>query len=188
MKSDIIHITSSGKGIEEALNVSEKVAEYNGISGKGAIHLRLLTEEMMGLMQGLTGEQEADFWIENEKNRYELHLLSKTEMNSEKRARLIAVSTSGKNDVKGIRAKLKNVFEAAIISMNSGYNEAVSLGLVETNGNVNRFSEWTLSRYKDEAQGEEWDELEQSIVAKLADEIRVCVSGSNVEMTIEKEI
>ncbi|MBQ7202805.1 MAG: hypothetical protein IJS03_02175 [Eubacterium sp.] len=187
MKSDIVHITSGGSGIDEAFIHCEKVAVYNELDQKSAIHLRLLTEEMTGMFVAITGEQEADFWIESEDGKYELHLLANTSMDYETRSRLIAATTSGKNDVKGFRAKLRSVFEAAITSMNDGYNEAVSLGLVEYNG-VNSFSEWTLSQYKQQAQEEAWDELEQSVVAKLADEVRVSIKGYDVEMIIDKKM
>ena len=33
-----------------------------------------------------------------------------------------------------------------------------------------------------------WDELEKSIIANLADDVRVSVSGNNVELIIEKAI
>ena len=40
---------------------AEKVAAYKGLSPKGALHLRLLTEEMMGMMRSITGEKEGKF-------------------------------------------------------------------------------------------------------------------------------
>ena len=135
-------------------------------------------------MRELTGEREADFWIENENNAYQLHLLAHTDMDYDKRTKLISVSTSKKNDVKGFMSKIRSVFEAAMSSMNSSYSEAVSLGFVETKG-FHGYSEWTLTEYKSKAKEEEWDELERSIVARLADEVRVRISGSDVEMTIE---
>ena len=184
MKSDVIHISGSGSGISEALKTVDRVIAYNELGGKDAIHLRLLAEEMTGMMKALTGEQEGDFWIESQGGNYELHLLSQTVMNSEKREKLIAVSTSGKNDVKGFSAKLKSVFQAAIATMDSSYSDAVSLGALETDG-FRSFSEWTLTQYKSKAKEEEWDELEKSVVAKLANEIRVRILGSDVEMIIE---
>ena len=54
---------------------------------------------------------------------------------------------------------------------------------------------WTMSRYVEElrvsaAQGgeaaEAWDELEKSVVAKLADEVSVSIEGYTVEIVISK--
>ena len=47
MKSDVIAVSSRGNQIETALNQVDKVAAYKGLTGKNALHLRLLTEEMM---------------------------------------------------------------------------------------------------------------------------------------------
>ena len=35
---------------------------------------------------------------------------------------------------------------------------------------------------------EEWDELEKSVVAKVADDVKVSMRGRNVEMIIVKKI
>ncbi len=183
MKSDVVRISSGGSGIEEALELSDRVAGFAGLDRKSAIRLRLMAEEMTGMFMAIVGEQEADFWIEKDGEKFELHLLTTTELDSEQRAKLIAASTSKRNETTGFMSKLRSVFEAAVTSMNSGYSEAVNLGLVESSGG---FTEWTLSQYKAEAEKEQWDELEQSVVAQLADEIRVKIVGLNVEMIIDK--
>lgn len=187
MKSDVIHIANDGTGIAEALKQTEAVAVFKALSKQDSIHLMLLAEEMTGMVKALTGELAADYWIETKDDNFELHLLTNTAMNSEKREKLLAVTTSGKNTAKGFMAKVKSAFEAAIGSMEKGYAEAVGLGLVETNPSID-FSEWTLTQYKKSVQGEDWDELERSIVAKLADEVKVCINGTNVEMIIEKKL
>ena len=52
---------------------------------------------------------------------------------------------------------------------------------------------WTLERYvaqqkeKKSGSGAEWDQLEKSIVAKLADDVIVGVRGRQVEIIIKKE-
>lgn len=51
---------------------------------------------------------------------------------------------------------------------------------------------WSLSAYKDAIEAkkneepEKWDELEKSITAKLADEIKIFIRMNTVEMVIEK--
>ena len=51
MKTDVIAVSSKGNEIEEALLLADKVAAYKNLSPKGALHLRLLTEEAMGMLQ-----------------------------------------------------------------------------------------------------------------------------------------
>jgi hypothetical protein len=55
---------------------------------------------------------------------------------------------------------------------------------------------WSLDTYKgsvessidkDEAAKEAWDELEKSIIASIADDVKVGVSGNTVELVIEKK-
>ena len=60
--------------MEAALAQAEKVAAYKGLTGKNALHLRLLAEEMMGMMRSITGETEGKFWIEDESGEFRLHL------------------------------------------------------------------------------------------------------------------
>ena len=66
MKTDVITVSSKGKRMESALAQVDKLAAYKGLSPKDALHLRLLTEEMMGMMRSITGETNGEFWIEDE--------------------------------------------------------------------------------------------------------------------------
>ena len=56
---------------------------------------------------------------------------------------------------------------------------------------------WSMDDYRDQlrqhhelSQGgqEEWDELERSVVAKLADDVKVSIRGRDVEMVIIKKM
>ena len=44
-----------------------------------------------------------------------------------------------------------------------------------------------MSHKQENSENEKWDELEKSIVAKLADDVIVGVRGKNVEIVIKKE-
>ena len=50
MKSNICKIESEGRSLEAILRESEKVAVYNELSHKQALHLRLLCEEIGGMI------------------------------------------------------------------------------------------------------------------------------------------
>ena len=55
---------------------------------------------------------------------------------------------------------------------------------------------WSLERYREAMEEREktavvkeaWDELEKSIVASIADDVRVSVSGGKVDLVIEKQL
>ena len=78
MKTDVIVVSNKGEKMEEALNQAEKFAQFKGLDRKKALHLRLLTEEMMGMMRSITGETEGEFWIEDDTETAELHLRVRT--------------------------------------------------------------------------------------------------------------
>ena len=101
MKTDVITVSSKGKQMETALQQVDKVAAYKGLSPKGALHLRLLAEEMMSMMRSITGEPEGEFWIEDKNGEYQLHLKVATRLSIEKREQLLSVSATGKRNRNG---------------------------------------------------------------------------------------
>ena len=198
MKSDIIHVTSEGIGLEQALRQADAVARFKELPKKSALHLRLLTEEMMGMLHGLTGELEADFWIEDKDNEINLHLLAATDMNYKKRKKLLETSTSGKNKAAaGVTGKIRELFERAFEPYDENIPEYYASGWMASDSSYSAAVAqtaawmWSFNRYKDSIgdnkQTEEWDELEKSIVAKLADEIQIGIMSDKVEMIITKK-
>jgi len=199
MKTDIIRVSSRGSRIETALQQADFVAGYKHLSPKSALHLRLLTEEMMGMIRSITGETEGEFWIEDQDDEFQLHLRVDTTMDSEKRERLLSASTSGKNEsAKGFMGRLRNFFDleadadvaAAAGPMYAGIYQDASTGAMLD-------YEWSLLRYEEQlnARGENdpiaregWDELEQSVVAHVADDVKVSIRGRTVEMIILKKM
>ena len=130
MKSDVIHVTNEGVGFDEALQQTELVAQFKALPKKDALHLRLLTEEMMGMMRALTGEREADFWIEDDDCVFSLHLQAQTAMNAQMRKNLLAVSKSGENSaVKGVTGKLREMFERFLEPEGEGIGCDLATGL-----------------------------------------------------------
>lgn len=210
MKSDIIHVTNGGIGVSEAVRQTEAVASFKMLSKKDSIHLILLTEEMMGMMQALTGEREADFWIEDETDSFRLHLKAETSMNAEMREKLLASSTTGENAAaKGVMGKIRDIFARILEPADSTLPRAYTAGwnYSETGELINPVfgsgdkaasgisdplvSVWSLNRFRESAgkdSKEEWDELEKSIIANLADEIKIGIAGNTVEMIIYKKI
>ncbi len=193
MKTDVITVTGSEESTAAALAQVDKIADYKELSSKNSLHLRLLVEEMMGMMRSITGEAKGEFWIEEDKAEYKLHLRVDTSMNPEKREKLLEASTSGKNEAaKGLMGRLRNFFEQADGTQSSYMYHPTML---ETAGALDW--EWSmvayqqeLSRYLDEDEGsrEVWDELEKSVVTHVADDVKVSIKGRCVEMIIIKKM
>lgn len=192
MRSDVIRVSASGAGMNEALAQAEAVAVYKGLSDKETLRLRLMAEEMMGMLRGLTGEVEAEFYIEDEDRDFRLHLSTVTVMTGEKRRKLMECATSGKNSAAvGIMGKIRSLFDvlleadsepASLLAFNMMVNEIDRFGVSAT---------WSLMDYRqivgERRDAEEWDELERSIVANIADEIKVFINGGKVELVIFKK-
>ena len=200
MKSDVIHVTNEGAGFDKALAQAEATARFLDLDRRDALHLRLLTEEMTGMMRALTGEREADFWIENNDGSVDLHLAVKTAMNAEMRKNLLSASTTGENSAaKGVTGKLRDLFERFLEPENGSLPNDLITGMdyAYSGGDFGTLSVaaaglWSMNRYKaavkeGRAPEEDWDELEKSVVAKLADEIRIGIAGQNVEMVISNK-
>ena len=200
MKTDVITVSSKGNRMESALQQVEKVAAYKGLSQKNALHLRLLTEEMMGMMRSITGETEGDFWIEDQDGVYQLHLQVTTRMDSGKRDQLLAASSSGKNEsAKGLMGRLRDFFDRGADEDVAGFSSPLLMsGALEHSTTPIPDWEWSMTAYQDSlsykvrqndaAAKEAWDELEKSVVAHVADDVKVAIRGRTVEMTLIKKM
>ncbi len=200
MKSDVIHVKNDGEGFTEALEQAERVAKFKSLPDKSALHLRLLTEEMMGMMHALTGQKEAEFWIEDAKNVFSLHLQVETAMTAEKRRQLLAASKSGANSAaRGLTGRLRDLLERVMEPQNDEFGSDLITGMnyAFANADLSDVSPlvmdhlWSLQAYKAAAEEgkapkQTWDELEKSVVARLADDVRISIAGKNVEMVIVK--
>ena len=190
MKTDVIVVSNKGEKMEEALNQAEKFAQFKGLDRKKALHLRLLTEEMMGMMRSITGETEGEFWIEDDTETAELHLRVRTILDMQTRDQLIAASTSGKNEAtRTLMGKLRSFFDVGPVF-------AAPFMLGESAQVYGAAMAWSMQEYRSqlkkyraengEGAEEEWDELEKSVVSHVADEVKVRVENNVAEMIIYK--
>ncbi len=204
MKTDVIQISPNGNGIAEALSETEKAAVFRGLDPKQTLRLRLLAEEMTGMLKTIVGKTQLRYWVESEGSAFSLHLSAKTDMNPELRKELLKTSTTGVNAAaKGFMGRLRDIFTrfsesdavAAIpYEYEYGYSYVDVTGFdasMDMSPNAMLYG-WSLSAYRNavaehrEERQEQWDELEKSITAKLADEVKIFIRGNTVEMVIEK--
>ena len=198
MKSEIITVTSQGIGINDALTMTEQSAKEQGLEKKPMLHLRLLAEELFGMLRSIVGEVEADFWIEAEDKRFELHMNSNMDLTREMRQQLLSASTSGANAAaKGVMGKIRDMIATALLPREAGPS-MLSFGLMAM-GSPGGYRAgnyvWSMKDYKEGVAQKEpgdseaaaaWDELEKSIVANIADDVIVGIKGSDVSLTVYK--
>ena len=200
MKTDVITVSNKGSHMEAALQQTEKVAAYKGLSEKNTLHLRLLTEEMMGLMRSVTGATEGLFWIEDEDGEYQLHLQVLKFLTSEEKEQLLSVSSTGKNEsAKGLMGKLRDFFDwgsdGDVLSCSSSL---LLPDMFEQSTTPLLDWEWSMRKYETVLSGrlaqndpearEAWDELEKSVVKHVADDVKVYIRGGVVELVILKKL
>ena len=193
MKTDVITISSEGNNMEAALAQIEKISAYKDLPHKNAMTLRLLTEEVLAMMRAIAGNVNGEFWIEDQDGIYELHLLVRTLVDEKIRGQLLAASSSGKNEAtRGFMGKIRSFFEP------SSAVPMFSAGLAGGSPQMYESYTWSMEDYRDQLRQhreldqrnsqEAWDELERSVVAKLADNVKVSIRGRIVELTIIKNL
>ena len=192
MKTDVIAISSDGNNMEAALEEIDKISAYKNLSPKNALSLRLLTEEMMAMMRAITGNVNGEFWVEDRDGvLYELHLLVMTLVDDETRRQLLAASSSGKNEAtRGFMGKIRYFFEPAsgVPMFGSGFTGVIPQAQGTYSWSMEDYRD-QLRQYQEKSQNkdqEAWDELEKSVVAKVADDVKVSIRGRTVEMVIIK--
>ncbi len=205
MQTDRIHINNRGEGLSDVLVQADKYAGYTGFDKKQAMRLRLMCEETIGMLKELAGEFEALFWIEDGKSGTSIRLELKTEMDKEKRSRLISLSTKKRNELaKGVMGKIRDVIELALMEddlsdnltdydiLMMGMNNA-ALDPSSASNPMAGYQIWSLMEYRDlvkekkESYEAEWDELEKSIIANLADDVRVGIRDRKVDLELFKK-
>ena len=191
-----------------AIGRADSTIEELKLNKKDSFHLNLIFEETLGMLKEMTGEYSAVIWFEKYKNQCCIRLTAKTEMDINKKKNLLDMSFDGTNSlVKGFMGKVRDVIENGALGYNNvmklqqeyggGYVQYGTMGMYSsTEGMADTGIMWSLCEYRsslsDEMENvsvkEAWDELEKSIVAKLAKDVVVGVKGDRVDMTIVYDI
>lgn len=203
MKTSKIKVNSRGYGMEYALDEVEDFSRLMGFDERSARRARLLAEETMSMVRAIVDEFSASFWMESTPEcNCELHLQAEAPMDYDKKQELISASTKQRNEASvGIMGKIKDFIEDSLYNMQDGASVAIgesqAMGMVGMVMNDIHMWSWSLEQYRqdvqeqkekgdDEAIDDLLDELEKSIVANIADDIKVSVKGNSIEMIIRK--
>ena len=195
MKSNKCILSGKRSDIEKALKEVEKFAQYNDLSHKEALQLRLLAEEMLGMQIGVIGFVSGEFYLENQENTYNIYL--HTEIDTDKQQavqdKLVEMLTSGKNAAyTGFMGRIRKLMDNMSGNSVAGYYQVgSSMGdtMVFTRPVIDYDRIWELSKYKEQVKKkmEQWDELEKSIVASIADELVVGARNNYVDLIAVKK-
>ena len=201
-----ITLTNLGVGMEEALRVTEQLVVCQGLDHRSALQLRLLAEELFNMLRNIVGDVTASYWILVRESIYELHMRTQITMTHQIREELLGISTRGENDAaRGFMGRLLDKIFLRYLQTDGNPDLKVAdqedltpdpeAGPAGSEPEITE--EWNMSEYRsdmDSRRGqsaeamEQWDELEKSIIARLADEVKVSMRGTNVEITIVKSL
>ncbi|MCR5329420.1 MAG: hypothetical protein K6E12_11315 [Saccharofermentans sp.] len=202
MKTETVSIFSSGEGREIALDLAERTGAYCQLDNKSVLRLRLLSEELIELIRSFAANLQGDFWLETNDKDVEIHMKTVIPMDLKTRSELLAVSTSGENSAaKGIIGKIREMIALKTLPEDPDTKVMTeqALGLISAGYEMSSYVagaySWSMSTYISkidkadfniEEKNEAKDELEKSIVANLADDVKVSIVNNDVEVTIFK--
>ena len=94
MRSNVCKIEKGVKDLDAILQESEKVAAYNGLDHKQTLQLRLLCEDIDGMLPNVLGDFNGDFWIDFENGVCKVCIsLQFAKFTPDKKKKLIAIFT-----------------------------------------------------------------------------------------------
>ena len=203
MISDVCKIENGTRDLGAILKESKKVAIYNDLTDKQTMQLRLICEELDGMLPNIVDNFNGDFWIEFEDGVCKVNVsLCFEEFTADKKHGLVGISKNKKNAATvGIVGKIRSALENVFLDQDSfGSNEMMvesryfSMDYYNTMDHYSGMDYagfWSLEQYRNTVKKEEkkeaWDELEKSVLASVADDVIVGVKGKRADIVIVKK-
>lgn len=195
MRSNVCKIENGTRDLAAILQESERVAEYNGLTVKQALQLRLLCEEVDGMLPNIIDEFSGSLWIDYDNGVCKVNVSIRVpELNAGRKKSLIEISSDKKNAAAaGIVGKIRCALEDFLLNEDE-YVRSTSAGLLHPSAGFGEEVEysyiWSLEQYRNtvnETETAVWDELEKSVIASVADNVIVGVKGNEANIIIVKK-
>ena len=203
MKSNVCKIENGIKDLDAILKESEKVAVYNELSHKQSLQLRLICEEIDGMLPNIIDDFCGDFWIDFEDGVCKVNVsLIFDKFTAEKKEDLVGIAKNKKNAAAvGIVGKIRSAIEDTFLaedtfgggdmSLESRYFVTEYYDITDHYSGMDYACLWSLDNYrtnvKKEEKTEAWDELEKSVIASVADDVIVGVKGKRADIIVVKK-
>ena len=201
MKSNVCKIENGTKDLDAILKESEKVAVYNELTHKQTLQLRLICEEIDGMLPNIVDSFDGELWIDFENGECRVNVsLRFDEFTPEKKEGLVGFAKNKKNAAAvGIVGKIRSALEDVFltpdafgdVSLESRHFITEYYNCMDHYSGAEYARLWSLDQYrsnvKKDAKTEEWDELEKSVLASVADDVIVGVKGSRADIIVVKK-
>lgn len=187
-KSLLCPLTGAASELERALNETERFCKEENLDEKQTMHMRLLAEEVMGMVGSLLRVNDGVYWVEHNDDGYELHLKANAPVGENAKTILIGVSSDNRNAAyDGIKGKLRRVIDAMVLPV--GTTATVTQESMTSVSYQPTYMEWDYHTYMDNLKADkkasEWDELEKSVLGKLTRNIIIGVRPMSVDITLK---
>ena len=194
IKSLICPIEGYSWDVERALNEVDGFSRYQGLGARQSENLRLIGEELLGMVGGLLEVQDGRFWIEKDEDDYTVNLAARTIVGA--RAKEILDSTSKNKEYKGFRGLMKKALdqmESMVRDSGADYGMAdVDAALAGTAVISEEELLWSLARYSESVERDEkasaWDELELPVLKKFSKDIIISYRNDRVDIKVVADI
>ena len=195
MRSNVCKIEKGTRDLAAILKECQKVAVYNELTEKQAFQLRLLCEELDGMLPNIIDDFNGDFWIDYVDGACRINVsVELEEFTAEKKEALIGVAKNKKNAAAvGFVGKIRSALESVFLDEEALRICAISTGSLRFSAGCSEGVDyaylWSLEQYRTvvtEEKSEDWDELEKSVIASIADDVIIGVRGKQADIIIVK--
>lgn len=196
MKTEKLWINSNVRRNMDAEEIVKTFAEEIGIRGKDTQHMSLLVEETLGMANQLIRHFDGEIWLEETAEGYDIILEAEVRPGEEGAPGLAGAP-------EGFMAKIAEMLNCSYMFENIGempeelagmVPDYMSYGMRQGENSPVFAGRWSLTSYRynlesdREAAEPVLDELEKSIVARLADEVTIGIHGSKIRLVISKKV
>lgn len=177
MQSDHIIITNVDEQFVAAQAILDGYLARTGLSGKNALRLNLLMEEALRLVKEIVAERSVEMWLEGDARVSRIYVTADMDVDAVTKEKMLSVSSRGSNE-----AGRDGFFDRLVGVFSGRSKKEPSWSLLDYKAQI------MAKRKEDPYAQEAWDDLERSVLAKLADDIAVGVEEYRVWMIITKNL
>ena len=172
VRSDTIKVSAGSDHIADAVETARQFAKKQRLDPKSSRQLELMSEEAIGIIGSIADSDNAKFWIEGSGLKYRIHLTFPASVGSDEYKKLLSLASSGKNEA--VRTLSAKIWETMVTGLGSSGND-----------NMSKEEQFEWSLRNDEPHVEQ---IAESILVALADDIKVSVTKDNVNLLVVKSV
>ena len=167
-RTNNIKIPGGSRDISKVIEEARHYAHKQRLDAREGRRIDLLVEEAIGVVRNITQEALLNIWIEGSGVIYRIHISFQPQLGSGEYKKLLNLSTSGRNE--------------AVKNFGDKIREIMIIGIKSTEERDKSYK-WSLSDNEYST-----DNLGESLISAVADDVRVSVTRNKVELVIEKHL